>query len=61
MDSQTTITFTKFRETKNTIRYQENGHENTHIIGPLYVKKTYLGSPIPENITITIKKGEDNS
>lgn len=34
--------FTKERETKNTVRYAEQGDESGHKIGVLYVKKSTL-------------------
>ena len=53
---ETTLTFTKFKETKNTVRYQEQGQEGSFVIGPLYVQKSYLGNPIPDTLTVIVKK-----
>tara|TARA_Y100000310_G_scaffold85741_1_gene82552 strand:+ start:205 stop:381 length:177 start_codon:yes stop_codon:yes gene_type:complete len=46
------LTFKKEKETKNTVRYQEQG-EST-VIGPLYIQKSALGAGIPPEITVTI-------
>ena len=41
--SEKTITFTKEKETKNTVRYQEDKVEGENIvIGPLYIQKSFL-------------------
>ena len=53
---ETTLTFNKFKETKNTVRYQEQGQEGSLVIGPLYVQKSFLDTPIPETLIVTIKK-----
>ncbi len=55
--TERTVTFTKNKETKNTVRYQENGSDI--IIGPLYIQKTFLGSPIPETVTVTVNYNAD--
>jgi len=50
-----TRTFKIEKETKNTIRYQEqNGNGTPPIIGTLYVQKWALPTPHPQQITVTI-------
>jgi len=51
-----TLTFKKEKETKNTIRYQEEKVNDKVNIGPLYFQKSYLGSNPPEEIKIQIPK-----
>jgi len=44
------------KETKGTYRYQEeteNGQPPK--IGTLYIRKWALGSPIPQNLTVTVE------
>lgn len=51
------VTFKKEKETKNAVRYQEegtDGGENRGKIGTLYVQKATFGKAIPEEITVTI-------
>ncbi len=57
MESQT-LTFTLERETKNTIRYQEDAAGKPPAIGTIYVQKWLLGTTPPKNLSVTI---EDNS
>jgi hypothetical protein len=59
MDKQT-LTFTLERETKNTIRYQEDAHGKPPAIGTLYVQKWLLGKEPPEKLTITIGEAEES-
>ena len=40
------------KETKNTVRYQEQGE--SVVIGPLYIQKSALGESHPQEITITV-------
>ena len=47
------LTFAKEKETKNTIRYQEQTDGDV-VIGPLYVQKAALGDNPPSTISITI-------
>ena len=43
------------KETKNTIRYQEDKIDGKNIIiGPLYIQKSALGSSPPEQVSITL-------
>ena len=57
MDSQT-LAFTVERETKNTIRYQEETNGKPPAIGTLYVQKWLLGNPAPQTLTVTIEAGQ---
>jgi hypothetical protein len=58
MEKQT-LTFTLERETKNTIRYQEDADGKPPAIGTLYVQKWLLGKEPPEKLTITIGEAEE--
>jgi hypothetical protein len=50
-----TLTFTKEKETKNTIRYQETTEANGKIIiGSLYIQKSFLEANPPESLSVTI-------
>ena len=49
-----TLTFTREKDTKNTIRYQEVNDGPDVVIGPLYIQKHFLPTNIPTNIQITI-------
>jgi hypothetical protein len=50
-----TITFTKEKETKNTIRYKEEAEGKPPIISTLYIQKWFLGDSPPETIKVTIE------
>ncbi len=50
-----TITFTKEKETKNTVRYQEETEGKPPIVNTLYIQKWFLGNPPPEKIKVTIE------
>ena len=50
------LTFTLERETKNTVRYQEQTDENPAVIGTVYIQKSTLGSNPPNKITVTISE-----
>ena len=54
-----TLTFTLERETKNTIRYQEDANGKPPAIGTLYVQKWLLGKEPPKKLTITIGETEE--
>jgi hypothetical protein len=56
MDKQT-LTFTLERETKNTMRYQEDAIGKPPAIGTLYVQKWLLGKEPPKMLVITIAEG----
>ena len=50
-----TATFKMEKETKNTIRYQEETENAPPRIGSLYVQKWALGNPRPKELTVTVK------
>jgi hypothetical protein len=52
--NQQTLIFTLERETKNTIRYQEDADGKPPAIGTLYVQKRLLGKEPPRKLTITL-------
>ena len=52
-----TLTFTMERETKNTIRYQEETEGKPPVVGTLYVQRWALGEPAPQRLTVTIHPG----
>lgn len=49
----TTIEFVLDRETKNTVRYQEEADPAS--IGTLYVQKLALPKPYPQRLSVTIQ------
>ena len=49
-----TLTFTLEKETKNTIRYQEDVNGKPPAIGTIYVQKWLMGEAPPRNLTVTI-------
>ena len=51
------LTFALERETKNTIRYQEDADGKPPAIGTLYVQKWLLGKKPPKTLTITLEEG----
>lgn len=53
-----TINFTIERETKNTVRYQEEADGKPQAIGTIYVQKWFLGQNPPRKIAVTITEGE---
>jgi hypothetical protein len=58
MDKQT-LTFTLERETKNTIRYQEDADGKPPAIGTLYVQKWLLGKEPPKALFVTLSEVEE--
>ena len=51
-----TITFTLERETKNTIRYEEQAPSGKpNMVGTLYLQKWALGEEPPKSVTVTIE------
>ena len=50
-----TLTFAMERETKNTVRYQEQTGGEPPVVGTLYVQRWALGTPIPQRLTVTIE------
>ena len=51
---QQQITFSLERETKNTIRYQEESNGNPPAIGTLYLQKWLLGETPPAKLQVTV-------
>jgi hypothetical protein len=58
MEKQT-LTFSLERETKNTIRYQEDADGKPPAIGTLYVQKWLLGKEPPQKLTVTLSEAEE--
>ena len=52
-----TVTFTVERETKNTVRYQEQTEGKPPAIGTLYVQKWLLGQNPPTSLTVVLREG----
>jgi len=50
------LTFKQEKETKNTVRYQEQGEDV--VIGPLYVQKSALGENPPAELSVSIELAE---
>lgn len=50
-----TITFKAQKETKNTVKFEEQGHKN--LVGTLYVQKHTFRDleSLPQEITVTIE------
>ena len=54
-NSKTTIEFRKLRDTKNTVRFEEEtAPGKPPVIGVIYVQKWFAGSA--EKLTVTIEK-----
>jgi hypothetical protein len=58
------LKFTYEKETKNTIRYQEElgevGYSSRDIaVGSLYVQREALGEPVPQRLRVTIEEDTD--
>lgn len=51
------LTFKQEKETKNTVRYQEQS-EGDVVIGPLYVQKSALGEKPPAELSVSIDIAE---
>jgi len=49
------LVFVLERETKNTMRYQEESEGKPPVVGTLYVQRWALGSPVPARLEVTIK------
>ncbi len=58
MEKQT-LTFSLERETKNTIRYQEEAEGNPPAIGTLYVQKWLLGKEPPKKLSIILGEAKE--
>ena len=50
-----TLVFVTERETKNTVRFQEEANGKPPVIGTLYVQRWALGEPLPQRLTVTIE------
>jgi hypothetical protein len=55
------LKFTYEKETKNTVRYQEELGDEAHssrdvAVGTLYVQKEVLGEPAPQRLRVTIEE-----
>ncbi len=55
------LKFTYEKETRNTIRYQEELGDEAHssrdiAVGSLYVQKEALGEPTPQRLKVTIEQ-----
>ncbi len=57
MDAKS-IEFKIERETKNTVRYEEETSGQPPTVGTLYVQKWALGTPVPPRLKVTIEAGE---
>lgn len=60
------LKFTYGKETKNTIRYQEELGEMAHssrdiAVGTLYVQKEVLGDPVPQRLKVTIEEATNGN
>ena len=51
------LTFKQEKETKNTVRYQEQSDGDV-VIGPLYVQKSALGENPPAELSVSIDIAE---
>ena len=50
-----TLVFVTERQTKNTVRFQEEASGKPPVIGTLYVQRWALGEPLPQRLTVTIE------
>ena len=50
-----TLVFVTERETKNTVRFQEEANGKPPVISTLYVQRWALGQPLPQRLTVTIE------
>lgn len=57
METQT-LTFTLDKETKNTVRYQEDASGKPPVVSTLYIQKWALGKTLPKNLTVTVQESE---
>jgi len=58
------LRFTYEKETKNTIRYQEELGEETYsnrdiAVGSLYIQKEVLGEPVPQRLRVSIEEDKE--
>ena len=54
-----TLVFVTERETKNTVRFQEEASGKPPVIGTLYVQRWALGEPLPQRLIVTIEAATD--
>ena len=54
-----TLVFVTERETKNTVRFQEEAEGKPPVIGTLYVQRWALGEPLPQRLTVTIEAASE--
>ena len=52
-----TVQLTLRNETKGAVRYEETGYKDnpSYLIGTLYLRKTGLGTPVPQAIKVTVE------
>jgi len=58
------LKFTYEKETRNTIRYQEELGDEAHssrdiAVGSLYVQREVLGEPVPQRLRVIIEPEEE--
>ena len=53
-----TLTFALGKETKNTIRSQEETNGKPPAVGTLYLQKWLLGNEPPKTLSVTIQEGQ---
>ena len=56
---QQTLVFVMERETKNTVRFQEETNGKPPVVGTLYVQRWALGQPLPQRLSVTIEAATD--
>ena len=54
-----TLLFVMERETKNTVRFQEEANGKPPVVGTLYVQQWALGQPLPQRLTVTIEAASE--
>jgi hypothetical protein len=54
-----TLVFVMERETKNTVRYQEEAIGKPPVVGTLYVQRWALGQPLPQRVSVTIETASE--
>ena len=55
-----TLVFVTERETKNTVRFQEEATSGKPpVVGTLYVQRWALGEPLPQRLTVTIEAASE--
>ena len=54
-----TLSFAMERETKDTVRYQEEAVGKPPVVGTLYVQRWALGEPAPPRLTMVIEGAAD--